>query len=51
MERPITIQSLISRKGKQKRGSFHRYLAIIFQAGINVNDLMVESGHAKRAKY
>lgn len=51
LEGVLVGSPLVIKTHKDKKGKFGRYLAEIFVAGKNVNELMVAKGHAVSADY
>ena len=52
---PIRLYTVRNRAGREQRGKYGRYLATLYGtrdgAPVNLNELMVGEGHAKRALY
>ena len=51
LEKRILKKKVIIITTKDKLGKYGRLLGTIYFKGVNINELMVESGHAKHVKY
>ena len=47
----ILHKDVIIKTLKDKKGKYGRYLAIVFLAGVNINDWLVQTGRAVTAEY
>jgi micrococcal nuclease len=51
LNKNVIIQTIKSSSGSDKQEKYGRYLGIIWLDGVNVNDLLVNKGHAIRRDY
>ena len=51
LNKNVIIQTIKSPSGSDKQEKYGRYLGVIWLDGVNVNDLLVNKGHAIRRDY
>lgn len=51
LDRDVIIQTVKTKKGSEKKGKYGRYIIEIYIDGVNINDELVEVGHAEYKTY
>ena len=51
MGKEILLHTIRDKKGADSKGKFGRYLGEIILDGVNINDMLVETGHAEYKNY
>jgi len=47
----VIIKTLLNKKEKEKKGKYGRYIIEVYLDGVNINDEIVEAGHAEYKSY
>jgi len=50
-DKDIIICILTTRKGKQRKGKYGRWLGRLYLNGLDINQRMIDAGHAVEARY